>query len=339
MGAHHGRHRAVLVPDPGLLVDALDGGHLLVAFVVGVIACLVHRPPPTSPSPSPWPPGGCRGRPRWWSRRSPPPSPAPPCERRPAGHTAGARPGRAGHRRRRRAVRVRPRHRASACLVLKPTAASAIVVVQMRGPWRRCLLAVAAATAAIALFDGEPRPSSQLAGIGIAVLLACRAVRPGSPGGGPGRRRAGRSGRLSLVIGLSEDTDWPALAATAITGVAIAGTRGLGRDPDEDPAQGRRVGGEHPLDHPPLVEVGLGLRPAAPPALRDSRAGLRRGRRRGRPGRGRARARPVTRRRRPPAGSRGCRWPRPAGRWRPPPWRPRGSPPGATAGRTRPWRA
>ena len=69
------------------------------------------------------------------------------------------------------------------------------------------------------------------------MLLACGQF-------GPGRRAVARAvvglaalGILSRVIGLSEDTDWPALAATAITGVAIAGTRGLGRDPDEDPAQ------------------------------------------------------------------------------------------------------
>ena len=67
----------------------------------------------------------------------------------------------------------------------------------------------------------------------------------------------------------------------------------------------------------------------ASPAPRPRRPARRR--------RGPARA-DRSRRRRPPGGSRGCRWPRPARPWPPPPWRRGGSPRGATPARRGPCR-
>ena len=92
--------------------------------------------------------------------------------------------------------------------------------------------------------------------------------------------------------------------------------------------------------HALLVELAGGL---GPTGRTHGRAPIgvagQRGDRLGQPRRRRRPARAGrSPRRRPPGGSRGCRWPRSAGPWRRPPWRRGGSPRGARPARTGPCR-
>lgn len=109
--------------------------------------------------------------------------------------------------------------------LLGATAAGALVVVVDRGRWRRSLVGVSAAVAVIAVLDGSPRHSSQLAGVGIAVLLAtghfgaAARLLPRLVVG------LGVLALLSRVVGLSTSPTWPPLAAIAAATLGIAATR------------------------------------------------------------------------------------------------------------------
>jgi hypothetical protein len=224
------------VPDPNLLLESLDGGHLAVAFAVALVVAAVAPRYAHLALAAGIGVGGLDVSPDAILPAI-------------AAALAGASLRQPGPRIRRSnlgpvVLAVGGAGALYACVpdteraraLLGATAACALVALAGRRRWRRCMVATAAAVAAIALIDGEPRSSALLAGLGIALILAF-----GRFGAGPRSVERAAIGlvamaALSRVIGLTTATDWPALAATAVTAVTVAATRSLGDDPDEDQA-------------------------------------------------------------------------------------------------------